>query len=300
MKLQVWRAAFGAFRLLFSKIYWFMLVPALGAFSALEVTDYLFRAGGGDLRSFQSNAIRTLAMVSKAQESGQADNAVVWGVQLKWIAVMCAIYFVGGSIIAAAGLRYVLRPESASAFKFQFGRDELRIMAAWMIVLVCMIVAMTASLAPLWFVNFIADGVAVELLKVGVLILAFVVWVWVSIRISLAAPAAVASRNFGVRESFRITRGNVWRLILFWTLINVPCILLNWTIQYWAFGVPPWDERAQTESLTKMAPEMYLLTIFALFLIFAAFTIAASGTAYLHLTRAKSAPASPEAERCVA
>jgi hypothetical protein len=66
----------------------------------------------------------------------------------------------------------------------------------------------------------------------GVLALVGVIaFIWFMLRMSLVFPATIGAKKIGLAESWRITKGNVWRLLFYWILwgivfIVVGCIVL--------------------------------------------------------------------------
>jgi len=140
-----------------------------------------------------------------ATSTGQAD--AVGG------AVGGLILGLGGAaiqwMVLAALYRMTLRPhDPPGTYYLRLSRDEGRLFALWMVILVLFSCLITAGyLAVGWLTKFGAAASGVGTLLFAVLML------WLAIRTSLAGPANFASGRFGLVESWRMTRGHVWSLL---------------------------------------------------------------------------------------
>jgi hypothetical protein len=286
MKLPVFRATIHTFGLLFTNIYSFMLVPALGIFSALSAVEYLFRASGSNLETFHREAIRAFETIAIASATGRpVDTPVVY---TEWFAIEVAIYLIGGAMIAAAGFRYILKKETGNAFRFRFAGDEIRILLRWLAVAACLIVVFGVSmfgtavldgLAAGWSHESASDRLNSELGFSLLVAASFTIYT------SLAAPAAIANNTLGIAKSLDLAGGNFWRLVLFWILVVVPLVILFHLIDAFAYGIGLSDNELVVAQKTVLAgPERDTVVFFVRFLLFSAFTMAGSGSAYLHLT----------------
>lgn len=132
-------------------------------------------------------------------------------------------------MIMAGILRYVIRGEKANLgiAYLHYGGDELRILITFILQML------------LFLVIYILGAIAIGLLVAGLgsvsaqapiiggivggIVLA-IFMIWVCLRLSLALPAAVGAKKIGIGPSWSVTKGNVWRLLGYWTL---------WCIVWW-------------------------------------------------------------------
>jgi hypothetical protein len=150
---------------------------------------------------FIAIALATLASMS-AQEANAVGGAVggvilgLGGVTIQWM-VLVALY------------RMILRPgEPPGTFYLRLGRDEARLFALWIVILIlfaCLIT--TGYLVVQWLARF--GGAAAW----GGTLLFLVLMLWLAIRTSLAGPANFASGRFGLAQSWRLTRAHFWALL---------------------------------------------------------------------------------------
>lgn len=117
-------------------------------------------------------------------------------------------WFCGAAAIAAmlvAGLyRLMLRPEEPGFIHLRLGRDELRLLAVWVVM----------AIAAFLFVGAcaLAQSVAGRASLVVWLVL-FLVGVWLALRFLFAPVASFADRRFGFGVAWRTSRGETWSLL---------------------------------------------------------------------------------------
>jgi hypothetical protein len=130
---------------------------------------------------------------------GGAIGALVLGLGAFAIEVM----------IVAALFRATLRDDPPGFLHLRLGPDELRVGAVWLVMLAgavaVLVIGGQAVLAAAAAGGGWA-GFAVALLVAAVLI-------WLALRLSLAAPVAVAERRLGFAQSWRLTRGRMVPLL---------------------------------------------------------------------------------------
>jgi hypothetical protein len=151
--------------------------------------------------AFIGIALATLAATSTQQANavGGAVGGVILGfggVAIQWI-VLAALY------------RMILRPgERPGAYYLRLSRDEGRLFALWIVILILVACLITAGyLVIRWLAKFGAVAGAIGTLLFVVLML------WLGIRTSLAGAATFASGRFGLAESWRLARGHFWALL---------------------------------------------------------------------------------------
>lgn len=107
------------------------------------------------------------------------------------------------AVIAAGVFRLELRPEEPGFLHLRLGRDELRLVVVWLIVLTGVwVVGWLGALLG----GLVGGGVLFELLAAGAAI-------YLAMRFLLAAPVAFAERKVDFVRAWRLTRGRFWPLL---------------------------------------------------------------------------------------
>jgi hypothetical protein len=101
--------------------------------------------------------------------------------------------------------------------------------------------------------------------------LAFILAIWMSLRLTLAPPALVAERRLAIGDAFRMTRGNVWRLIglyiVTWIAVAVLVAIVMTIVLIPLIAVmPPQPGDSQIEQLTFQRDALLVLTAINYFL----------------------------------
>lgn len=130
-------------------------------------------------------------------------------------AIMLPVGILVPSVVGAAVLRAILRPEERANGYLRFGADELRLAALSVIyvalfiglmVVLTVIAGIVAGLAALVAPALAAIvGPAVFLFELGLLL-------FVLVRLSLAGALTFARRRIDILGSWALTRGSFWRL----------------------------------------------------------------------------------------
>jgi hypothetical protein len=148
--------------------------------------------------------------------------------------VMALCGIVGRTLVYSAVFRAVLAPKDRGFLYLRFGKAELWLALVLLVQGVCIFLTVLGLMFPvalLWIPTIVAahqssfGGWEVPLGVLGVLA-AMVVFVWLLIRFSMAAPMTVAERQFRLFESWRLTRGHTLGLFALYliTAIVVGCV----------------------------------------------------------------------------
>lgn len=125
-------------------------------------------------------------------------------------------------MMAAGVLKYVIRGNRLSLpFYLRFGRDELNILISVILLFVMLAIAYVAGaiavLALAATAAVIAPKIAAFLSPLAFLSFGIAI-AWFLLRMSLTLPATIGIRKIGLAESWRLTKGNIWRLSIYWLL----------------------------------------------------------------------------------
>lgn len=152
---------------------------------------------------------------------GQAYGAMVG------LALPLSLLF--SAVLTAAVARAVIRPEEKRFGYLRLSRDELRILAATLLVgllmfgvtmggmlLVSLLAEMAASMsAPFLILPAVLIGLAV-----------LAVAVWLAVRLSLVVPITFAEQKIAIKESWVMTKGRFWPLLGMAVLAGVMSMLV--------------------------------------------------------------------------
>jgi len=126
------------------------------------------------------------------------------------------------SVIAVAITREILNPhKSVSYVHFSLGMTELRVIAAYfgliMLMMVFVIALLMIGMIALFAAKAALPGAAGPTQAMGfaglVYLAGFIVLIYFLVRLSfLMVPAAVAEGNFGIEQSWKLTKGSFWRM----------------------------------------------------------------------------------------
>jgi hypothetical protein len=120
----------------------------------------------------------------------------------------------GQAIIAAGAFRLELRPEEPAFLHLRIGRDELRLLAVWLVLL------FAASLLA-WLGALV--GAAAPKARIAAEAVSLLLIAYLSLRFCLLAPSSFAERRIDVARAWRLTRGRT--LALFGMLALVLCLI---------------------------------------------------------------------------
>lgn len=188
--------------------------PGMAHFSAIqpvwteEMKTILSHMGSGsppDPAEIQNLNMRML------QSSGFAWLAMLGGL-LSWGILTGAIY------------RSILEPKNSSFFSLRFGVQELWLILLAVVAYILLVVIIIVDVFAAAFLTGIAvwigstvhgswGGLATGLLIFAVWIAAVAVPIWVVLRLSMAGPLTFVDRQFRLFESWKVTKGRVWKLL---------------------------------------------------------------------------------------
>lgn len=306
MTLPVFKAFFatlgylGAHFFTIVRILWLPMLLVMGV-------NWLYMSATIDLQSelmaFGDEGVDPSAAPSFPVE---AVGAIFLSVGLLYLA-MAILY----PMMFAGVLRHLVRGEAPKLpFYVRFGGDEFRILLAFIMVIALTSIVGLVGMLALFIIGFIAAVLseAVGGILMVVLFLAFFVAViWFMLRLSIAFGAVVGERSVGIAESWRLTKGNAWRLFFFWLLVWL--VMLAVSIVYFisvAVGMAPLffdmiatanDAEAiagiqrrllemQRDLIDASAPGFWVYSIatYCFMIIYTALWAAASGVAYRFLS----------------
>jgi hypothetical protein len=186
-----------------------LAIPLIAIFAAL---------GTGFVSEMQALSAHTGASTSPA------DLAGIFHAQARMMQFQ-ALFMLGvlpaQAVLQAAIFRSVLEPKDTAFASMRFGGRE-----AWLLLLILAfeVMAYLIALASAVVFLLIGAGVAAVFLSVAslkawvgpALIVVGVAWavtfIWILLRLSLAGPMTFAEREFRLFESWKLTRGQGWKL----------------------------------------------------------------------------------------
>jgi hypothetical protein len=180
-----------------------------------------------------------------------------------FILISCQI---AGLTKEALGLR------SGNAFlQFPFGLPAWRLMASYLfsmiVTYIAVLIVMTISIVVLGLAASAASGDAVtrvlgmvtKLVMLGV----FCAFIYVGLRLSfLLAPVCIAEHRITVIRSWRLTRGNFWRIIAMLLAVLLPLLIVECGYLYAFYGtnlIPPIGQPMTPEAMAEFHQQQLIL-----------------------------------------
>lgn len=193
------------------------------------------------------SAVISLAreLPSLAESSGDAPDVLHRMVGLQAGLLMGHPFASIGSLLvrvllAAAVIRAVATPKDDRFFYLRFGRGELMLVLVTIVAAILMIAVMFASILAIVALtlaaNSVSDSLTVAVAIIGGLLL-FIGIVWLLLRFSLIAPASVVEKEFRLFESWRLTKGHAFSLLLVAILNFIVAILVQAVLSALVFGI---------------------------------------------------------------
>lgn len=208
-------AAFEGFRLVrrnpLALVAWTLLYAVLTLAALFSLS--------GMVDQLEAWSVQAEAMESVADPSFDQIWAVMsdFGAILAGVAWLLPVSLVVGAMLGAAVARGVLTPSSDRFGYLRLGMDEVRVLVVTFVLGVVMSLAAVAGLVAVGVLIAAArtaggDGPAVIAGLVGFLAVTCL-FIWLSVRLSLAVPITVAERRFAFFDSFSLTKGRFWPLL---------------------------------------------------------------------------------------
>jgi len=186
-------------------------------------------------------SMSTLLAAAAAQpETALHFGSIIWLVNLLTYTMM-AVQFIGVTKLAF-GL-----PVSSRYFYFSLDKSLLRLLAAIVAIFLSMIVAVVVVIVGgallVFLINLLPLPVsAATLLKALVFVVAFSAFVYFIIRLTfLITPVVVVEERIGLVRSWKLGRGNFWRMFAIFLSVVVPLVALELILIFgflW-HGLPP-------------------------------------------------------------
>lgn len=163
-------------------------------------------------------AMRPFIRAQAMMMNGSDPQAVLAALQAMFGGAMLIQlgFFAMYMVLLAASLRAVLRPEDGGFAFLRLGADELRLIGLTIFLLFCfyfgfIVVAIVLTLIVALFGAAGGLGAAMVVGFIEMIVL-LGLFVWLSVRLSLALPLTLLRQTFVLAESWRLTRGRFWTL----------------------------------------------------------------------------------------
>lgn len=209
MKLPVFKAFFAGLALVFGK--------AGELFKTLWLPALLMMAGLAFIMP------RYLGAAVDMTAMDPADPAAVFaamGPMFKYMGLLYLAMAILYPMMIAGNLKYIIRgQELGLPFYLQFGRDEFRILITILLLFIMFVLAAVAgelAIVVLTIVSAIGSKAIGGVIMLIAMLAFAIALIWFLLRMSLAFPATIGARKIGVAESWRLTKGNAWRLFFYW------------------------------------------------------------------------------------
>ncbi|NEX94094.1 hypothetical protein [Caulobacter sp. 17J65-9] len=196
---------------------------------------------------FLAVAWPTLAALDglKDETLGHAEALRLFGPLALAVAAVLPVALVMKGVLLAALFRAVLKPEKVGFGFLRLGGDELRQVV---VALLQSLIAIVLVFGPVFAIvhldlafPFTAGQWAAAVLGC---VAAFLLYVWVGVRLSLAGPMTLAAGRVRFWKSWTLTRGRFWPLLAMFLLANIVALVIYFVgdmvteAALAAFGVP--------------------------------------------------------------
>lgn len=164
------------------------------------------------------------SIIALGDNPDPAEAVPLLGELGKWGLVLTAGSAVAYPMMTVASLRHVVRgDELKTPFYFRYGGDELRVLAAYillsaMIILISIVGGLAGSAIAL--IVALALPQARAFLNGLAELAVNIVTIWFRLRLSALYPASIATGTIGFGASWSVTKGHALRLFFFWMSIG--------------------------------------------------------------------------------
>jgi hypothetical protein len=173
--------------------------------------------------------MRAQGPVPLGEPGAAADNFVILLVQIWLIELPLFVVF---TVLATAAQRAVLRAAGPGFASLHFGRDEVRMLALALLLVVgpCLgwvVLGLVVAMLIGWLAPAVGTGVGAVFTVAGTFGL-FALFVWFEVRLCLAFPLTLLRRRIIIGEAWRLTRGRFWTLLCAFLVLFLALLAL-WT-----------------------------------------------------------------------
>jgi hypothetical protein len=143
------------------------------------------------------------------------------------------IVVVAMAIFSAAAYRAVLQPNGDTRRRMRFGSDEIRLTLLWLLQGVLLLALTIAAAVPAFAFSTMTvnkDPMVTAIVGTAIAAGTLIAWIILLVRLSLAAPMAVAEGRWSVPAAWRLSRGHAWKI----AGVYVP-LLVGWVVVFAAW-----------------------------------------------------------------
>lgn len=169
------------------------------------------------------SSLSSIIALGENPEPSEAASAL--GDLAKWGLVLTAGSAIAYPMITVASLRHVVRGDELKApFYLRYGGDELRVLAAYilisiMVILISVVGGLGATIVVM--VLTLVAPQARQLLSVIGEFAVNLVSVWFRVRLATLYPASLATGTIGFGAAWASTKGSAWSLFFFFVLVGL-------------------------------------------------------------------------------
>jgi hypothetical protein len=163
-----------------------------------------------------------------ADNQGQEDLVLQHGTMLLGLYACGALEVVLYAIMTAAITREVLHPSTQNTyFNFSLNGTTFRLIGGYFGLFGMIMVFLLAVLSAVLSLRLLPGGKAADAAAGIVLLICIPIAIYLVARLSfLIAPSTVEGKGFGLVQSWRMTDGNVWRIVALAMATSVPVALV--------------------------------------------------------------------------
>ncbi|MEZ5920287.1 MAG: hypothetical protein R3C60_02940 [Parvularculaceae bacterium] len=233
-------------------------------FMALWLPALLFTAANGWSSGQMFDA--QIALHNLGDHPNPTEAMTAMGPVFKTMALMLALISILYPMMIVASLRHVVRGDRLKApFYLGFGGDELRIIGAYLLIVLMALAAyfvLALGIGVLAAISSLA-GPAGGVIGVVLGVAGFAVFFWFMVRLSLTFPASIATRTLGITQSWAATKGNSIRLVLYGVIMMVIFVMVfaALALPFFASIMPAYKElfAAGADPVASQAAQLKLL-----------------------------------------